>query len=279
MNGITKLAFLVCAVVLSLSQPMATAEAQDSQTASTLNPKVFQILDNMEERPVKSGPQPTVHKPDTAALGMVHCNIVYLDQRTKKKGYDAIPDEPAFKAMVRKEYAVPGPLVLDMESLDLKGDAATKNIKIFINLVQWSHEAAPGSVVGYYGHGLFPNPPDKQHAMQAKKLADAVDAFFPSMYTFDDDRVKWKSKLETLIEGAHRIAPGKPVYPYIWPQYHEGTPKALQFVSGDYWTYQLRTLRASGVNGIVIWFPTRKDWPIHEPWWQTTVKFAGELKK
>jgi hypothetical protein len=265
------------AAVSASTKPQPATPVLSQQ--AKLNPKTFQLVDNIDQRLYKVDSDPATHKPDTALMGMVRCDIIYLDQFTKKKGRDAIPDEQTYRATVRAHNVVaPGPIVLDIESLNLTGASGSKNIRTFIDLVKWTHEAAPGCIVGYYGHGLFPNPPDQQHMTEAKELARAVDAFFPSMYVFDDNRGGWKSKLESLIKQAHALAPGKPVYPYIWPQYHGGSKKQGQFVSGDYWTFQLQTARACGANGAVIWLYTHSNWDGNAPWWQSTVRFATELK-
>jgi hypothetical protein len=243
------------------------ASTAGASTDPVFNPAVFQVLDNLHYKGL----------PETGPLGMVHCNIIYLHPPKGTEGDAAIPDEQTFKAKVHAQSVIPGPIVLDLEELNLTGAAGEKNINAFITLVQWTHETAPGSVVGYYGHGLFPNPPDKQHMAQALKIAKVVDAFFPSMYTFTDNRDGWKKKLEGLVKQAQEIAPGKPVYPYIWPQYHNGSKKAGQYLDGDYWAFQMQTAKSVGANGVVLW--SSNNTFEADTWWPATVKFLSELAK
>jgi hypothetical protein len=64
----------------------------------------------------------------------------------------------------------------------------------------------------------------------AGELARHVNAFFPPMYTFDDDRQAWAKRAEAEAAEDRVLAPGKPVFFYLWPQYHDGTPKQFQYV-------------------------------------------------
>jgi hypothetical protein len=55
---------------------------------------------------------------------------------------------------------------------------------------------------------------------------------------------------------AHALGPGKPVYFYLWPQYHDGTSMQFQFIDGAYWKLELET-PYHYANGIVLWSPSR----------------------
>jgi hypothetical protein len=247
-----------------------SASGAEQKPRSTARLRTFTVYDNLGYG----------GKPDTTPLGLLNCNIIYQGRIIWKDGNrtNLVPDEAAFKALVRDKARKPGPIVIDIEGVPLSGERkqVAKHLRLFLDLVKWAHEAVPGCVVGYYGHGLFPEKPGKEYAAEAKQLAAAVDAFFPSMYTFNDSRDAWTKKLESLVEEAHRIAPGKPVYPYVWPQYHEGTPKALQFISGDYWSFQLNTARECGADGVVFWSSSKVRWPDNAEWWQATLRFMAE---
>ena len=239
--------------------------------------KPFVIFDNMHY----------AGKPDWSAAGFVPNCVIYGTHGWKKL-IDAgqMPDEAAYKEQVRKSAAgQPGPIVIDVEYVYLsrtKGttDAQVKqHFELFIKLAQWAHEAAPGHLVGYYGHGLFPEEPGPQYAAETKRLLAAVDAFFPSLYVYGDiPPARWQEKLETLVQEARRIAPEKPVYPYLWPQYHEGRPKALEFVPADYVQFQLNHCLAVGADGVVVWSGGKPAWTPamnDAPWLQTMLKFAA----
>jgi hypothetical protein len=69
-----------------------------------------------------------------------------------------------------------------------------------------------------------------------------------------------------------------PVYAYLWPQYHENTPRQWQFLDPDLWKFELETLYPL-TDGVVIW-TSNKDanhqiisWDERMPWWQATREF------
>jgi hypothetical protein len=245
------LALLVGMAALNVSAKSKLAPA--AATTEPEKPKDFRVFDNMAYK----------DQPDLTQQGLTHCNIIY--DVHPKPGH--MPDEQTVKDEVTKKLKdTPGPLVFDIED--------SNDWSAFVTLVKWTHEAVPGSVVGFYGHGT-----------ETDELAKAVDAFFPSDYTFSDNRAGWKSKLEHDIKQAHSKGSGKPVYPYLWPQYHHGTKKSWKFLDGDYWLFQLQTARESGADGVVLWGNSvlkgkpQPPWKDDAPWWQSTVKFLGELNK
>jgi hypothetical protein len=258
---LTAAAILISAIAAGLAR---AGEPSSSRASS------FTIFDNMFYP----------KKPSLVADGFKDCNIVYAGYvwqgAEKSPTYGDMPDEATYKKTVQAHSTKPGPVVLDFETLRLSGkpELVEAHFKLFMTLVKWTHEAAPGHVVGFYGHGLFPEQPAKEYAQQARQLADAVDAFFPSMYTFTEDRDGWKKKAEGLLQQAHQIAPGKPVYFYIWPQFHGGTH---EFLKGDQWAFELQTARDIGADGVVFWSSSKSPpWDVNAPWWQETLKFLKQ---
>jgi hypothetical protein len=60
--------------------------------------------------------------------------------------------------------------------------------------------------------------------------------FFSILYTFYADRQGWVAYAIAQISEARRKAKGKPVYAFIWPQYHESNQLlGGQFLDADYW--------------------------------------------
>lgn len=260
-----KSVFFITACLLAALTAMSQAEPASQA-------KSFTVFDNLHY----------VGKPDASRLakfGIVNCNIIYEGSiwkgGKKNPNVGKLPDENAYKQIVRKKSRQPGPVAIDIEGLYLSGkpEVVEPRFTLFTTLTRWTQEAAPGRLVGWYGHGLFPEHPGKNYRKEASLLAKTVNAFFPSMYTFNDDRAAWKKKAESLVAAAHKIAPGKPVYFYIWPQYHGGTQKALQFLSGDYWLWQLKTAKKAGADGVVMWSSGKPVWNPNAAWWKATLKF------
>jgi hypothetical protein len=228
----------------------------------------FALFDNMYYR----------GKPDTIRDGFVVSNILYEGVIWPHNvNYGVLPDRKEYETIVRAHIANPGPLVIDIEELPLRGspEVVRQHLETLSTLADWAHAAAPGKLIGFYGTNTLTRvaPDDMEYA---RELAKHVDAFFPPTYTFDDDRAKWQQRALDAFAEAHKLDPTKPVYFYMWPQYHENTPKQFQFVDASYWTFQLET--ASHLSsGIVIWSPSMFDWNDSTGWWTATQRFARGL--
>jgi hypothetical protein len=249
------------------------AETKAPRTVAQAS-KPFVVFDNMFY----------AHKPDLAGAGLIRSSVIYPHTEWKAAiAAGQLPDEASFKNAVKDRAAgCPGPVVIDIEYVYLSQthhatDAEVKkHFRLFITLAKWAREAAPGHLVGYYGHGLFPEEPGAEYAAETKELVAAVDAFFPSLYTFGNKTPEqWKEKLQALMSKAHQIAPGKPVYPYLWAQYHEGPAKALEYLDGDLMKFELETARDCGADGVVMWSSSRFPWK-DGPWCKELLKFVAE---
>jgi hypothetical protein len=146
--------------------------------------------------------------------------------------------------------------VLDFESLYLRGSYATayRHYRRMETLLDWAHDAAPGHAIGYYG--VLGNTEPRYFRLE-RRLARQEDALFPSLYTFSDDLPAWRRRFQQIMDEAAYVAPGKPVYAYIRPQYHDGTKQAGEYLTPDHWRYELQVAREL-CSGVVIWGPHRR---------------------
>jgi hypothetical protein len=227
--------------------------------------QAFTIYDNM----VYKG------KPDTAQAGLIACNILYQDKIwLNRQNMNVLPKQEEFEALVRETITSPGPLVIDVEIFPLRfaPEQARRNMEMLAKLADWAHEAAPGKVIGFFGANTLSNVPAENQAI-AKELANHVDAFFPSLYTFDDNRAGWEKRAQAAQAEARALDAKKPIYFYLWPQYHDGSVRAFRYVSGDYWKFQLETARRYG-DGVVLWNPSHYVWDERSGWWAATREFA-----
>jgi hypothetical protein len=253
----TALLLIVAAAALGSGNPATAGERH-----------FFPVYDNMFYR----------GKPDTTKNGLVASNIVYEDLIwPHDKNYGVLPSRTTFNAVIRAHIANPGPLVLDIERLGLKGSPETvdRHLRVLATLADWARADAPDKLVGYYGSNTLSRVPP-QNLPFARELARHVDAFFPPMYTFDDDRQAWAKRAQAEAAEARTLAPGKPVFFYLWPQYHDGTPKQFQYINAAYWKFQLNTAR-SDANGVVLWSPGRFKWDDRSGWWAATREFMRSL--
>jgi hypothetical protein len=259
--------YLAAAVVLASAvlTPMCSNALPHNADAHA-----FLLFDNMYYR----------GKPSTASEGLIASNILYENKIwPNRQNYGHLPNRDAFEALVRASVVHPGPLVLDIEGLPLKGSAkiARQNMETLATLADWAHQAAPGKIIGYYGTNTLSKVP-RANLELARELARHVDAFFPSMYTFNDDRKEWKRRAQDAIAEARRLDSRKPVYFYMWPQYHDGTPRAFQFVDASYWTFQLQTAKRLS-DGIVLWSGSKDEWNDSTGWWSATAQFMNTLRQ
>jgi hypothetical protein len=106
-----------------------------------------------------------------------------------------------------------------------------------------------------------------------------VDALYPSLYTSDTDPAKWVAYAQKYISEAKRIGAGKPVRPFIWPQYHDvmRSPLAGTYIDYDYWMRQLRTIRDAGASGVVVWGGYQTPWDATQGWWHATLDFIATM--
>ena len=217
-------------------------------------------------------------RPQTDPPGMVRANILYEGMIWPGRvGYGTLPDAATFQAAVRAHNLYPGPVILDVEGLPLRGSKQTmqQHLLVLQTLADWAHIAAPGKVIGYYGTNTLSRI-DHSSRPYARQLAQHVDAFFPSLYTFSPDRGQWLARAAQFTKEDRKLAPGKPVYCYLWPQYHDGTPQQFVFIDAAYWQFQLQNSYRF-CDGIVIWSPGKFAWTDASGWWQTTENFLQAL--
>lgn len=183
-------------------------------------------------------------------------------------------------------------LVIDIEHWPLIGDPAivADSIRKYETVIKW-FKMSTTSKVGYYSIVPVRN---YWAAVQAKDspeykawqksndnmapVAQLADIFFPSIYTFYDDRAGWSKYAVAQIQEARRYAGGKPVYVFLWPQYH-GSNKTIggAFLPGDYWRMELETARKYA-DGIVFWCcSSKQQWDDNAPWWVETKSFLKEV--
>jgi len=182
------------------------------------------------------------------------------------------------------------PVSMDIESWRLNSGGDKK----YIDSIRTFRKASPHSKIGLYGFIPFANKLLYQSIVtnnpklrsrwnsmqtQAKPVAEAVDIFMPSLYTWGKNIDAWKSTVKISIQQARSTNPNKPIYAYIWPQYYNNNqPYALQFIDARTWRIELDTLYQL-VDGVIIW-SSDKDAdgkPIKfsksMPWYVATVSF------
>lgn len=240
-----------------------------------------------------------VDKPDLADRGIQTANVFEPDRWWPKGPHDDdLPDSGAAQEWIRRIRAKHGLLVLDLERWWLRGDDATvrERMQRYVTVFDWIRAAGYSDSMGYYGTVPTYNPEGSMEAEGSSKraawrkendriqpLADRVDILFPSLYTSDDEDIaRWETRANATLQEARRLAHGKPVYPFLWPQY-AGTnhPLSLRYMPASQWARELEVVRKNA-DGVVIWggiaLPGSKGvpkWDEASSWWQVTLEFLA----
>ena len=234
-------------------------------------------------------------KPSTlSSCGLEPIRMVYSHEFWPDRGW-SVPNLPFLDETLipRLQAERRDRVVLDIEHWD------AASLDKLLQIIGHLKDALPDVRIGYYG--LLPvreywafQPGeegrrityDRQTALWAP-LADAVDDLYPDLYTFYDDPEGWHRMADGVI-GAGK-AFGKPIYPFLWPQYHDkNDQRALQMIDGTFWAQQLEASHRQ-CQGLVIWgslAPERRTpegriarlaWDPTAPWWLSTQAFAARI--
>lgn len=237
-------------------------------------------------------------QPDFSKYGFKHLRIVD-DHELYGAGESSInvPSMERIKKVVEGGAGPGGIIVVDLEQWGAS-DTATSARQKYIETLDRFRKASPkGKFALYdvlpgrdYWRAMGPRGGAAyrawEHDVDAEEpIVAHVDALFPSLYTFYSDQSGWVRYATENLRQARRIAAGKPVYCFLWPQYHDSADTPFALISGDYWRVQLQTCRRLA-DGVVIWggYTTKNNftplpWDPSAPWWQETVKFANSLNQ
>lgn len=238
-------------------------------------------------------------KPDLAQYGIQPITIIYAGQFGNEwfKNATRLPDKDSVQRVARETAAQSGHVVIDIEHWPLKGDSdqVRNSLSQYITVLRWFKEMAPGLSVGYYGTPplrdywrAINSPTSKEWQSLSndndglQPLVDVVDALFPSLYTFYADQGAWVRYAYGQIAQARRIANGKPVYVFLWPQYHDSNRTlAGTYVPSNYWRLELETAKQYA-DGIIIWggwgdHNRPAKWDDNAGWWNVTRDFMKTI--
>lgn len=262
----------------------------DCQCADTAcNPKSFTLFNAMHYN----------QTPDLSSRGVHNFFLVYdshLIHADPNNHSDLIPNPDSIQALAIRLLSQSSiPVSFDIESWSYSSSQLQTTISRYLQVIDIFRQVNPVSKIGYYGvppKDAFlwsliqpmgsPNYVKWQQLNAAlTPLADSVDYFFPSFYTFDNDTASWKALISATLGETRKYNRNIPIYAYVWPQYHNGQPLQFQFVDTTVWRYELETLYGM-TDGIVIW-SSNKDvngniitWDESMPWWQVTQSFIQE---
>ena len=241
-----------------------------------------------------------INKPDLTPYGLKK-NQIFYESDLFPLGQYSQPNEAAVRAAARRlvdsGYPTNEPVQLDIEFWEWDTHWATDAVAAdamnkLIQIIRWFKNEAPQyTKVGYYAAG-----PNRQYWPAQDPVASSpafvkwqgsndflapliaeTGALYPSLYTFYNDRAGWVKYAKANIAEAKRIGGGKPVYPFIWPRYHESGDMGQIYIDDEFWKLQLQTVKAAGADGVIIWggCTRARTWTGNWPWWQATRDFLA----
>lgn len=238
-------------------------------------------------------------KPNLASYGIEPATVIYAGNHfwPGKKNMDSLPQRSAVTSMVRQWITPrrprPALTVIDVEHWPNVGEAGVvaASVDKYLTLFQWVKEDVGNETrVSYYAIPPLrdywratkgaDSPAYKQWQAENDRfvgLAQAVEALTPSLYTFYSDPKGWDLYAITNVSEARRLAAGKPVYPFVWPHFHEGGNQK-GYIGKELWLAQLQTLERIA-DGVVIWAGNLEVWDNDAGWWQATEEFIANSSR
>ena len=263
--------------------------AAATQAADTQHHRCFRLFDATAY----------VGKPDLRARGFEPIQTFEPDRWwPESETHDDLPNPLAAKHWIADIRDKQGMLVLDLERWWVGGTdaaAAAEAMRKYLTVIEWLRSAGYTGPIGYYGvipiwdgsRSLQPEGSAARLAWhseneRAQPLADRVDVLYPSLYTGDEDVQSWEQLAVATLQEARQLARGKPVYPFLWPQYAPGN-KALElhYLSRAQWARELEVV-GKNADGAVIWGGIGQPnsggppkWDESADWWQATLAFLA----
>jgi len=264
--------------------------------------KEFRIFDAMLYKSIntyrdKGIPNAALHGIQT--IEVMYDGNIWPDSQDKNH---SPPEVNVLEESVKRVRKSIGPVNIDTICLDIEhwslkesdNKKLTNNLNKYIKTIKSYKRKMPDMKFGYYGMLPVRNYYDaledessekyikwKLQNDKLKSLASEADIIFPSLYTFTSNGENWVKYAIKNIKEAKRY--GKPVYAFIWPQYHPSVRFiGLNFMPAELWKLQLETV-AKHADGVVIWggwdheINKQLHWDERAEWWLVLKNFAKSL--
>jgi hypothetical protein len=252
--------------------------------------------------------------PDLSSVGLIRNDVVQGFWTGRGPADYTLPPEATVTSVVSAASGS-GPFWMDIEhwpntptdvadALANHGVTTTvaESIQKYQTMLQWFRAAKPGVDVGLYGtvptgswYGAIKDASvggqtgyDAWRAINTAltDLALDVDILHPSLYTPFDEEDNWEEYAAAHISECRRLAPGKPVVPFIWPQYHESNQTlGYDLIDGVFWRKQLDKVYELA-DGVILWggfeyineVYTPLAWDANAEWWVATLEWLDAIK-
>lgn len=232
------------------------------------------------------------NKPDLSGYNIKKIPILYEANLFSSKGENAYPTNKNLNNVVNIiNDSSSDKVVIDIERWPLKGQPSVvkKSLEKYKRALNDIRLKSPDHYFGYYGTPpvrdywrAVSNPASTIYKSWQKDndslqdFADSVDILYPSLYTFYNDIEGWKKYALAQIKESRRLAKGKPVIVFLWPQYHNSN-KILdkKYIARDFWREQLELVRQNA-DGVILWGGWKEKWNPKSGWWSETLDFIND---
>lgn len=241
---------------------------------------------------------------DVSQTNIISVPMLYADRYVKSEGDSYVPGPDVFESKAKNlesNYPNSPVFIVDLEhwhvGFNTTEEQALNNIERFVSTMENVRSVVPDQQKYQFGYYMFGPIREYWKALKGiedieykrwmqindriKPMMDNVDALFPSLYTFYNDKNAWTKYAKANISEARRISQGKPVYCVLWPRFH-GSNKTLgkQWIPADFWKEQIE-LTYAYCDGIVVWdYGSWSGYKVESPdgltWWEIYKAFAQE---
>lgn len=233
-------------------------------------------------------------KPDLSQSGLTPISVEYPDVLWPgtSANMQNVPDASVVQKLAASASQSTSIAAVDIEQWAVTGDSATvsQSVAKYQQALQMFQQDAPSVQFGYYATAPIRDYWDVMAGPQSAgylawqqqndavaPIAQQASALFPSLYTFYADQIGWQKYAIANIAEARRIAPGKPVYVFLWPRYDDSTGgKGGDYLPDAYWQMELETAKQYA-DGVVIWGGWTETWDNNASWWAVTQQFMTEI--
>ncbi len=232
-------------------------------------------------------------------------HVAYAWQLWGEKKWDGIIEQqPNISALLSyaERYNLksnpPELFVLNIEHWKLYGKLKPRELEQSITKLQTCvdviRSTMPDTKFSIYNIGALPNFGHlerrelKKHELTRwqknndtiKPIIDHFDFVTPSLYFKKEFNITtWKRKAKHFISEARRLGDGKPVIPFIWPQYSNSLP--FEELPGEVWKDILEFLYENS-DSVILWRrhkgPKASDWNDNFSWWKETKNFLNKIE-
>lgn len=238
------------------------------------------------------------NRPTLIEKGLKPISVYYADQLwpNREKGENIDRNYIFTKYSEKEILGSDGLLCLDIEHWPYRRVSSEEldiTVGKYVELLNIFRDIYPTARIGFFEFGptsFYPlldqfaeGEKDaqlyKQWIEEQEKLSpiyEKVDVLFPQLYSRWPNSVEsWENTARLVLEKARLIAKGKPVIPFIWPQFWKDS---YEIIPGQYWKGILDTVYQLA-DSAVIWSIYRgaPNWDEDFEWWEVTEEFINNL--